>query len=88
MVKKTVNTESVKETAKKTKREEPKKAGNIMVTYLGRGVWVDSEREHWSRDIKPNVDILQQRTYTKAEYENRPDLRFMVGYGEMSAVEV
>lgn len=81
-------TEDNKKTDKKKKREEPKKAGNVLVSYLGQGVWIDAEHEHWSKNAKPDVDILANRTYTNEEYEARGDLKFMVNYGEMSAVEV
>ena len=84
----TEKTEDNKKTTKKAKREEPKKAGNVLVSYLGYGVWIDAEHEHWSKNEKKNVDILATRTYSKEEYELRRDLQFMVNYGEMSAIEV
>lgn len=74
--------------SKATEKEEPKKAGNVLVSYVGNGTWVDADRERWSKNAKPDVGILTNRTYTKEEYEIRGDLKFMVNYGEMTAVEV
>ena len=78
------------ETNKKTNKEskQQKNAGNVVVSYVGRGVWVDSDHKCWSRNVNEGANILSSRTYSKEEYELRDDIKFMVNYGEMSIVEV
>lgn len=91
-VKLTDNTMEKAEGNKKTEQQkvktEPQKAGNVLVTYIGHGSWIDAEREYWSATENKKANVLSNRTYTKDEYESREDLKFMVGYGEMNAIEV
>ena len=54
-----------------------------VVTYIGNGVWRDSEGKGWARTENRGAGILATRSYSKAEYDKREDLNFMVRYGEM-----
>lgn len=54
-----------------------------VVTYVGNGVWRDSEGKGWARTENRGAGILATRSYSKAEYDKREDLNFMVKYGEM-----
>lgn len=68
------------------KAETEAKAPNgekVVLMYLGGGVYRDKEGKCWSRDEKPNANILSTRAYAVDEYEAREDLKFMVQYGEM-----
>lgn len=73
--------ENHSETDKKAEPTETKKAIAI-VRYIGYGVWKDSRGELWANEDK-TVNIVSQREYSADEYQERDDLRFMVGYGAM-----
>lgn len=72
-----VNSEKASETKAEKSREK------AVVSYIGNGVWRDEDGECWSRNENSHANILNTRSYSKCDYENRPDLQFMVKYGEM-----
>lgn len=59
----------------------------VVVQYVGNSVWKDTEGKLWSRENKTK-NILSTRQYKASEYEERSDLKFMVGYGEMKVTYV
>ena len=81
-------TEDTNKTEKQTKASE--KAGNtgkVVVSYIGGGIWRDSEGKLWASTNKTE-NILCERQYTAEEYEGREDIKFMVQYGSMKATHV
>jgi hypothetical protein len=77
------------ETATKTEDETNKTEfdGKVVVTYVGGGIWKDSEGKLWA-STKKSDNILNERQYTAEEYKNREDIKFMVSYGAMKATHV
>lgn len=68
----------------KTNTKSGKKA---VVTYVGGGIWQDSDGKYWSREPK-GATIKNERQYTEEEYNNHKDIQFMVEYGEMKVTFV
>ena len=75
------NTSETAEDNKETDKEATSE--KAVVSYIGNGVWRDAKGKCWSKVDRANADILSTRSYGKAEYEKREDLKFMVKYGEM-----
>lgn len=73
------------DTQEATEEAEEKKA---VVTYVGNGTWRDGNGKIWSRTEKPNIDIVATRSYSKDEYDEREDIKFMVKYGAMKVTLV
>lgn len=82
-------TEDNSETAKDEAKEENKAESNgkVVVRYVGSGIWKDAKGELWASTNKSN-NIVSERQYTYEEYENREDIKFMVGYGAMNSTHV
>lgn len=60
-----------------------------VIKYLGQGIWKDNKGKLWSKDEKEQRDILSAREFESASDEetflnSRPDIKFMVEYGQMS----
>lgn len=74
---------------KQEKGEEakPEPNGTVIVRYIGGGIWIDEKGNYWANEDKSN-NILHERQYSKAEYESREDIQFMVSYGAMKIVTV
>lgn len=66
------------------KETEPTKA---VVRYVGSGVWKDAKKELWSNENRTR-NIVNERTYSVDEYNEREDIKFMVGYGAMQVTFV
>ena len=77
------NTSETKEQTKSNKA----KAGKVVVTYIGSGIWKDSANKLWASTNKTG-NILCERQYTAEEYDAREDIKFMVSYGSMKATHV
>ena len=61
--------------------------GNVIVRYVGGGVWRDCKGKLWASE-KKTENILNERQYSVDEYEKREDIKFMVGYGAMKTTYV
>lgn len=70
----------------KEEPKEPEHTKSMVVTYIGSGIWKDSENSLWAREDKGNA-IRKTRIYPVGLYEKRDDIKFMVGYGAMICVE-
>lgn len=57
-------------------------AGTVVCEYIGGGIWEDAKREKW-KSGEDFESIKSSRNYPAQEYEDREDLKFMVGYGSM-----
>lgn len=76
------NANEAKSDAKKSESDK-----KVVVTYIGSGIWQDSDGKYWAREPK-GATIENERQYTEEEYNNHEDIKFMVGYGEMKATFV
>ena len=70
-----------------TKADAKKSGKKAVVTYVGGGIWQDSDGKYWSREPK-GATIKNERQYTEEEYNNHKDIQFMVEYGEMKVTFV
>ena len=78
----------INETKKEpTTEAEDKATGKVVVTYVGGGVWKDSEGKLWASQDKA-ASIKSERQYTAEEYEKRNDIKFMVQYGSVKVTYV
>lgn len=91
---KTEDTNEIKQEEKAKEQEQGeedknnnKNSSKVVVTYVGSGVWKDSDGKLWASSDKSD-NILSERQFTSDEYEKREDIKFMVGYGAMKAVHV
>lgn len=79
-------TESHEDT-NETEQAEETEGEKAVVRYVGNGIWKDGENCLWAnKDM--GGKIRSERTYSKDEYKNRMDLRFMVTYGAMQVTFV
>ena len=67
--------------------EKSEAGGKAVVTYIGKGIWRDANKELWAPNDKSDT-IVSERQYTIDEYEKREDIKFMVGYGAMKVTYV
>ena len=81
-------TKDIKETDKQTKEPKTKDTTTkVVVKYVGGGIWRDSKGNLWASEDK-SANILSERQFTMAEYEEREDIKFMVKYGSMKETYV
>lgn len=79
-------TESHEDT-NETEQAEETEGEKAVVRYVGNGIWKDGENCLWAnKDM--GGKIRSERTYSKDEYKNRMDLRFMITYGAMQVTFV
>lgn len=83
----TKDTNEIKKDKAEEAKEETKAEGKVIVTYVGSGVWKDSKGKLWASE-KKSENILSERQYNADEYNNREDIKFMVNYGAMKAINV
>lgn len=58
-----------------------------VVRYIGTGIWKDENGLLWSKNDDGNV-IKSERIIAKHDYDERKDIKFMVGYGAMAVTFV
>jgi hypothetical protein len=71
----------------KGEETKPEPNSTVIVRYIGGGVWIDEKGNYWANEDKSD-NILHERQYSKAEYESREDIQFMVSYGAMKIITV
>lgn len=77
----TESQKNIDETEAKTETSKTEET-MAVISYIGNGVWKDSNGALWANtDKTPN--IVRERKYGIDEYNEREDLKFMVGYGAM-----
>lgn len=79
--------EAISETEPNARAEKSEAEGKAVVTYIGKGIWRDANKELWAPNNKSDT-IVSERQYTIDEYERREDIKFMVGYGAMKVTYV
>ena len=79
--------EAISETEPNAHAEKSEAGGKAVVTYIGKGIWRDANKELWASNNKSDT-IVSERQYTIDEYERREDIKFMVGYGAMKVTYV
>ena len=79
--------EAISETEPNVHAEKSGAEGKAVVTYIGKGIWRDANKELWAPNNKSDT-IVSERQYTIDEYERREDIKFMVGYGAMKVTYV
>ena len=62
--------------------------GKVLIQYVGNSIWRDEKGKLWKHNAVAGTSIIGERVYSKAEYEEREDLKFMVSYGEMKITEM
>lgn len=85
--KETDNVETVEEKAEES-HGNTDNINQVVIRYVGNGIWLDGHGEYWGRNNNNNTTIRNERIYSAAEYESRDDLRFMVKYNEMIVTNV
>lgn len=78
---------AISETEPNAHAEKSEAEGKVIVTYIGKGIWRDANKELWASNDKSDT-IVSERQYTIDEYERREDIKFMVGYGAMKVTYV
>lgn len=58
-----------------------------VVRYIGTGIWKDENGLLWSKNDDGNA-IKSERVIAKHDYDERKDIKFMVGYGAMAVTFV
>ena len=81
------NTNEIKEDKAEETDKGNKAEGKVVVTYVGSGIWKDSEGKLWASE-KRSDNILSERQYDAIVYNSREDIKFMVNYGAMKAINV
>lgn len=75
------NEPEIQNTSEDIKESKPSKGGSKhLVSFVGNGVWTDAKGEMWHRT---NEKFVNKKTFTEKEYNEREDIKFMVGYGAM-----